>query len=159
MPDQLAPAPQLRSWTRQGVDVSLLMQAAEDAVAAAEAARLSATRAEAAAAAAVAALAAGSPGSGGSSLITPSSIQGITQVGADLLVAPGANYAAQQQSARTIIGAPKVGTAATDAARGTLVADVTALAARVTSLENSGVGGTIKDNIDVDTDGVPIWID
>lgn len=162
MPDQLEAAPQLRSWTRQGIDVSQLLAAAINAVASADIARQAAITAQAAADAAVAALnLIGDGGSGGTGngLITPTSIQGSTQVGRDLLVAPGNTYTLQQASARSIIGAPAIGTGANDAAPGTLTASVASLANRVTALENSGVGGVAKDNIDIDTDGVPIWND
>lgn len=161
MPDQLEPAPQLRSWTRQGIDVSELLAASINAIAAADRARIAAVAAQAAADQAIAALnSVSSSGAGtGGGLITPGSISGATQIGKDIMVAPGATYQQQQQAVRDIIGAPKVGTAAADAAPGTLAAAVTQLANRVTSLENAGVGGVVKDNIDIDTDGVPIWND
>jgi NAD(P)H-hydrate repair Nnr-like enzyme with NAD(P)H-hydrate epimerase domain len=158
MPDQDYPAPQLRSWTRQGIDVSQLMAAALAAVAAAAEAQASAVAAKTAADQAIALLGGGG-GSGGTSLIYPDSIIGITQVGKNLLVAPGSTYAAQQDAARGILGAVKVGTASTDAAPGTLSATVTALANRVTLLESGTVSGTTKDNINIDTDGRPYWID
>lgn len=149
--------PQLRSWTRQGVDVSQLLGAALDAVAAATAAQTAAAAARTAADQAIALV--GGISEGGTSLVYPDSIIGITQVGKNLLVAPGITYADQQKSARDLIAAVSVGTAATDAAPGTLSAAVTALASRVTALENGSTGGVGKDNINVDTDGIPYYID
>lgn len=158
-------APQLRSWVRQGIDVTKVMQAALDAEAAAAAAKTAATAARAAADQALAALNEGGGGGGGSSgLVYPENIQGSTIIGRNLLTAAGANYIIQQQAARDIIGSPKLGTASTDAAPGTLTAAVAALTTRVATLEQGGTGGGTggtggKDNINVDTDGRPYWID
>lgn len=150
-------APNLRSWVRQGIDVTKVMEAAADAEAAAATAAAAAVAARTAADQAIAA--ANSGGGTGTGLVYPETIIGSSLLGQNLMKSPGIDYVTQQQAARTIINAPKLGTAATDAAPGTLAATVASLATRVTALEAGSTGVAGKDNIDVDTDGVPYWRD
>lgn len=157
MPDQEEPAPQLRSWTRQGIDASAVIAAANAAVEAAVRAEAAAAAARVAADEALAA-AAGGGGGGGVGNIYPTTIIGTTQVGRDLMVAPGLNYAAQQASARNIIaalGADYQPTRTQITGFSTFMQQFLAAQSQGDALSLLNISNNNLDEIDVDTDGVP----